>query len=181
MRLSELREKYELRTHKKYLYYIDGTLIEEISEPINYNGAVALDKVKENPYNLQHVHNQTDEICFAAVKNGGYALQWVLNQTEEICIVAVRSWGEALQWVRVQTPAIVEAAVTYDDKGQGEPRYRPQDPWQHIQYVDRSIFDRKSVVVDNVFRSESCNQDDKRELKKVMKELLIDFFERDKE
>ena len=75
-----------------------------------------LEKVKENGYNLQHVKNQTPEICLAAVKQEGFALQHVKNQTPEICLAAVEQDGHALHYVKNQTEEICLAAFEEDEE-----------------------------------------------------------------
>ena len=58
-----------------------------------------LEKVKEDGWALQHVENQTPEICLMAVKRYGCALQYVKVQTPEICLAALEQDGEAIQYV----------------------------------------------------------------------------------
>ena len=70
-----------------------------------------IDKIKNKPYLLQFVHNQTHKICLAAFKQHGNALQYVISQTPEICLVAVRKNKYALEYVKEQTPEICLAAV----------------------------------------------------------------------
>ena len=63
-------------------------------------------RVRENWRDLEHVVNQTEEICLAAVTYCGWALMYVRNQTDAICIAAIRQDPEAFEHVRVQTEAI---------------------------------------------------------------------------
>jgi hypothetical protein len=58
-----------------------------------------LDAVRRDGYVLQHVHDQTEEICLAAVKQNGHALQFVYDQTEEICSAAVKQNKKAVQHI----------------------------------------------------------------------------------
>ena len=81
--------------------------IKELTEGeiINYQGRKALEMIKQDAYDLKHVHNQTLEICLAAVKENGYVLQHVHNQTPEICLAAVKENPDAFKYVN---PTIFE-------------------------------------------------------------------------
>ena len=70
-----------------------------------------LKAVKENPYILMNIENQTEDICLEAVRENEYALQYVKEQTPEICMEAVKEDGLALQYVKEQTPEICMDAV----------------------------------------------------------------------
>ena len=72
---------------------------------------ICLEAVKENGFALQFVKEQTPELCLLAVKKNGYALEFVKEQTPEICIEAVKQDGRALQFVKEQTPEICLEAV----------------------------------------------------------------------
>ena len=54
------------------------------------NAKWLLDYVRGNGLRLQHVDDQTEEICLAAVRENGMALMYVKDQTEKICLAAVR-------------------------------------------------------------------------------------------
>ncbi len=68
-------------------------------------------KVRENPFNLEFVINQTPEICLQAVKEDGYALEYVKEQTPEICLAAVKIDGQALRFVKEQTSEMCLEAI----------------------------------------------------------------------
>jgi hypothetical protein len=72
--------------------------------------------VKQNGFDLKHVHVQTLELCLAAVNQDGRALHHVDVQTLEICLAAVNQDGYALFQVKVQTEAICIAAVNQDGR-----------------------------------------------------------------
>ncbi len=57
-------------------------------------------EIKRNGLFLQHMKEQTDEICLIAVNNDGLALKYVKEQTEEICTEAVKENGLAIQYVK---------------------------------------------------------------------------------
>ena len=58
-----------------------------------------LEKVKQNPYYLRCVKEQTLEMCLVAVQKDWRALQFVKNQTPEICMEAVRQDWRAFEYV----------------------------------------------------------------------------------
>ena len=58
-----------------------------------FNETDALEAVKRDDNNLQHVKKQTEKICLEAVKRNGYALQFVENQSKKICLEAVKQDG----------------------------------------------------------------------------------------
>jgi tryptophan 2,3-dioxygenase len=78
------------------------------------NNAIIMMKIKENPFNLMYVDEQTDEMCLAAVEQDGRALEYVKNQTYEICLAAVKEDYEVLSIVKNQTPELCMAAVQHD-------------------------------------------------------------------
>lgn len=52
-----------------------------------------LDAVKQNGLSLEHIEEQTEEICMEAVKQNCWALQFVKNQTHKIILEASkRDW-----------------------------------------------------------------------------------------
>ena len=113
--------------------------IKELTEGeiINYQGRKALEMIKQDAYDLKHVHNQTLEICLAAVKENPYALQYVHNQTLEICLAAVKENGYVLQHVHNQTPEICLAAVKENPDA--------------FKYVNPTIFeDNKFYIIDQI-------------------------------
>ena len=72
---------------------------------------ICLEAVKENGFALQFVKEQTPEICIEAVKQNGTLLQYVRKQTPEICLEAVKKTGTSLQYVKEQTPEICLEAI----------------------------------------------------------------------
>jgi len=67
----------------------------------------------KNGYALEHVTDQTDELCKLAVNQNGYALQYVKNPTNELCVLAVQKYSGALQYVKdsMLTEEICKLAV----------------------------------------------------------------------
>lgn len=61
-------------------------------------------KLKEDPYYLEYVEHQDEELCLIAVQRNGFALQFVKKQTEKICLEAIKQTGSALKFVQNQTP-----------------------------------------------------------------------------
>ncbi len=85
-----------------------------------------LERVTYDGDYLQHVAEQTPEICVAACSESSSALRYVKEQTPEICLAAFRrletEWrspifnttGNLLASVKVQTPEICLAAMAID-------------------------------------------------------------------
>lgn len=84
-----------------------------LSQPVklyeHYN--LAKIAVENYGYAVEHIREQTEELCLAAVKQYGLSLQCVNEQTEEICMTAVQQDGLALVYVKQQTPEICKLAV----------------------------------------------------------------------
>ena len=59
-----------------------------------------LAKVQQQGCALEHIKQQTLEICMTAVQQNGYALQFVKDQTLEICMAAVQENGYVLCFVK---------------------------------------------------------------------------------
>ena len=78
--------------------------------------------LEKDPFLLQYVKQQTEDICLTAVQEDGRALRYVRQQTEDICVAAVRQCPGAITKVQKQTPKICLTAVQ-------------QDPWM-LQYVE---------------------------------------------
>ncbi len=98
------------------LNYLKDIDIEEIIGNRNsvigfFDNQTVLKIIKSKPLLLQHIKNQTLEICLEAVKSNGLALQYVKDQTPDICLEAVKSDPLALQYVKDQTPDICLEAV----------------------------------------------------------------------
>lgn len=70
-----------------------------------------VDTIHKTPILLEHVENQTLEICLAAVKKLGLMLEYVKEQTPEICLAAVKENGYALKYVKDQTTELCLAAI----------------------------------------------------------------------
>jgi hypothetical protein len=77
----------------------------------NYTDLTDRQWVEEIPSMLQHIKEQTEEICLAALQKDGLSLKYVKVQTPEMCRVAVQEIGLALLYVREQTPELCLAAV----------------------------------------------------------------------
>lgn len=68
-------------------------------------------EVAKNPYNIQYVREQTEELCKLAVQIYPYTIKYVKDQTEELCKLAVENNGYAIEYVREQTPELCKIAV----------------------------------------------------------------------
>jgi hypothetical protein len=60
---------------------------------------------------LEHVKEQTNNICLAAVKQNGESLAFVLNQTQELCQIAVENTEWAIEYVKNQTLDVCLTAI----------------------------------------------------------------------
>jgi hypothetical protein len=76
-----------------------------------YDEDYCLKAVRQDPYNLKLVKNQTEEICLEAVKGNVFSIQYVKNQTEEMCLIAVKLNGYVLQFIHNQTEKICLIAL----------------------------------------------------------------------
>ena len=88
----------------------DGLALEHVKEQTH---EICLEAVKENGHALEYVKEQTYEICLEAVKQNGYALEYVKEQTFEICLEAIKETGYALKCVKEQTPLIIHYLKKY--------------------------------------------------------------------
>lgn len=70
-----------------------------------------IEEIKENPYLLKELENQTPELCLEAVKENGRALKYVKEQTPELCLEAVKEDGRALEYVKERTSEFYIAAL----------------------------------------------------------------------
>jgi hypothetical protein len=98
------------------IYYDNKKTIIRLPEQILFKDkhpGLCVAAIKEDPYILRLIKNQTFKICLAAVQQRGYthALMFVQNQTFELCLAAVQENGGALEHVKNQTPEICQAAV----------------------------------------------------------------------
>jgi hypothetical protein len=72
--------------------------------------------LKKHGYLLQHVKNQTPELCIEAIQSCPFAIRFVNKKTEELCLLAVKLNGLALKYVENQTKEICEAAIKNNKK-----------------------------------------------------------------
>lgn len=70
-----------------------------------------LDCIKECPFVLEHIDNQTDDMILAAIQNNGLALRYVKNHTNKYAEIAVSQNGLALKYVKKQTENICRFAI----------------------------------------------------------------------
>lgn len=101
---------------KRNTFRIDNTYLYRIKHRKKDTSEMTKDElidfVKESPYNLKQIENQTLEICEAAVFKDPYAIRYVKEQTREMCLFAVSYHGYYLQFIKNQTPEICLAAVS---------------------------------------------------------------------
>lgn len=79
-----------------------------------YNYNTILDKIKRNPSYLQHVQEQTEEMCMEAVTRNGLALFYVEDKTPDVCQAAVLENPHALNFVDSPPPELCMLAVSED-------------------------------------------------------------------
>jgi hypothetical protein len=65
-----------------------------------YDEDYCLKAVRQDPYNLRYVHNQTEEICLEAIRQDYITLIFVRNQTEKICLAALDQDYGCLKYVK---------------------------------------------------------------------------------
>jgi len=84
------------------LQFVKSSLFDN-DDDIDFITELNIIAIKQDAYTLQHVRNQTDEICRLAVEQKGLALFYVYthNKTEELCKIAVQQDGTALTYVPV--------------------------------------------------------------------------------
>ena len=105
--IFEFKEELFMSSVQKMSIF--GNTKEAKKEEANFNEEQIkkdLEAVKQDPYAVKYVEDQTPEICLEAVKQDGDALQYVKDQTPEICLAAVQQDGRALGYVKNQTPEI---------------------------------------------------------------------------
>ena len=115
---GEIHEQYTVNFNN---LFNKNELIKELEKrkktsiPFDYTDHDAcLEAVKNDPYALRYVKEQTEDICLEAVNQNSMALMYVKNQTEDICLEAVKQNGCALRYVKEQTEDICLAAVKQD-------------------------------------------------------------------
>jgi hypothetical protein len=76
----------------------NGNLLEHVEDQTDEMCMVAVSSIN-NDNALSFVKNQTYEICLKAVRKNGDALEYVINKTEDICLEAVKKCGNALRYI----------------------------------------------------------------------------------
>jgi hypothetical protein len=74
------------------------------------------DIIKQNPFLLEHIIDQTYELCEIAVTTRGMSLQFVKKQNNYLCELAVDQDPWSLQYVKNQTEHICKIAVKRDGR-----------------------------------------------------------------
>jgi hypothetical protein len=77
-------------------------------------------KIKDNPWNLRFIENQSEEICRLAIRQRPRVLQYVIHQTEEICLYAIKKDGSVIEFIKDQTVNICLAFLKHDSDGSAE-------------------------------------------------------------
>ena len=69
--------------------------------------------VNMNGLFMEHIpaEKHVEELCQLAVRNNPYSLEWIHNQSRETCIIALQANGRTLQYVKVQTPELCAVAL----------------------------------------------------------------------
>jgi hypothetical protein len=100
---------------------------------------ICMEAIKNDPYSLSYVVDQTEDICMEAIKNdistlrfvyqtqrkkiydevierNPYALIYMEDQTEELCMKAVQKDQNMLKYVKNKTESIIKLASLFDNK-----------------------------------------------------------------
>jgi hypothetical protein len=77
-------------------------------ESIEY---IYTEAVKQTPEAIKFIKKQTHEMSLIAVTYNGLLLEHIINQTEEICLAAIKQNPDAFRFVKIQTEQICIAAV----------------------------------------------------------------------
>jgi capsule polysaccharide export protein KpsC/LpsZ len=72
---------------------------------------VLMTAVKRNGDIIQHIQNQTLELCEAAIKQNPWSTRFIKEQTAELCMTAVQLNGHVIQFIENQTTEICEVAI----------------------------------------------------------------------
>jgi hypothetical protein len=67
-----------------------------------YNYNIYLEAIKSDSYALEHINDQTYELCLLAVSKCGTVLKFVKEQTYDICLAAINNYALSLQYVKIQ-------------------------------------------------------------------------------
>lgn len=68
-----------------------------------------IEAVKQNPWSIYFVENQTEEISMAAVRKNCFTLKYIHCQTEEIILEAIKQDDKSLEHAHNSVLAKVEA------------------------------------------------------------------------
>lgn len=113
--IMTMSDYFDKLSHETILKYITENpyLIEHVKNQTSELCTIAVGKCVET---LQYVKNQTPELCLMAVRKNGFVLRHIKRQTHEICMEAVKESAMALQHVERQTHEICMEAVRRDGK-----------------------------------------------------------------
>jgi hypothetical protein len=75
-----------------------------------------INKVKVNGMYLQHIENQTEELCEEAIKQNPSSFIYVKNQTPNLCFLAVKKNGMLLEHVIDQDETLCKYAMMQNSK-----------------------------------------------------------------
>jgi len=67
--------------------------------------------VKQTPDAIKFIKKQTRDMSLIAVEHNGLLLEHVINQTEEICLAAIKQNSDAFKFVKIQTELVCVVAV----------------------------------------------------------------------
>ncbi|EGT3944776.1 TPA: DUF4116 domain-containing protein [Clostridioides difficile] len=119
LRENEIDLKYaKVQSYEKWLnainkdpLYIKHIGVAEINLSQEQINSLCLIAVRQRPWTISYVKDQTPRLCIEAVKDWGSSLQYIREQTNKICLRAVKDYGLALQYVKKQTTEICIEAV----------------------------------------------------------------------
>lgn len=77
----------------------NGLALKNLSPELISNYQICEAAVRNNPFSLKYINNQSDEICLLAVSINGEALEFVKSQTPRISVVAFRNNPDSSRFV----------------------------------------------------------------------------------
>jgi hypothetical protein len=102
--------EYVPKNFKRYVRY---NYKSNIDTAIEIPEIIDKESLEKDPWLLEHLVNQTDELCLIAINRDPYVMQYVKNKTENVCMCAVKLNGLTLQHIPkdMMTDDICKAAI----------------------------------------------------------------------
>ena len=113
---SNIHMMYQACSNKDQYLAIkyNGLMIEHLE---NQTDEMCLAAINQNYQAIQYIKEQTEEMCLKAVSQNWRALEYVKNQTDEMCLNAISQNWCALDYVKNQTDEICSKAISYSGGG----------------------------------------------------------------